>query len=177
MMKKVISLVLMVGMIAAVPFLMPWNAMGEGQNPKPVQTGEVKTITAYIKEVNHSEGGTSLIVDPISWYQGEAANKAFKELEPEAYAEIGGVPDDYYIVNNTEENIPYPVDNQAEVLMQLYDHTGLPEDVQINWNESISLNKFEALYTHKELLDLAGFPYHLTIKDGRVLKIVQQYVP
>ncbi|AWB46398.1 hypothetical protein DCC85_21000 [Paenibacillus sp. CAA11] len=178
MIKKSITLLLMFTLFAITSIQTSPNAVGESTTPAASPAaGEEKVITAYINGLQQQNGEVTITVDPISWYQGEAANEVFRQLEPEGYAELGGTPDGYYIVNNTEEAIPYNVDSQAEVLMQLYDHTGNPLDAEVVWNEPVSLNKFTAIYNHDGLIDTASFPYHLTIKDGKVIKIVQQYVP
>ncbi|MNV61925.1 hypothetical protein D3C71_1544520 [compost metagenome] len=109
------------------------------------------------------------------WYEGKEAEQAFAQYEPDAG--IDGPPDGYYIVNDDEKLQKYPLANDVEVLMQIYDHTGNVEDIDISWNEHISLQKFAQLFEHTELLDVRDFPYHLTIENGQVTRIVQQYIP
>lgn len=143
------------------------------------ETSKEQTYTIFINSVEKDANGvTQLETDRIGWYTGEAADKLFLQENPDAAEEIGGAPDGYYIANNdlTEEKLPVAAD--AEVLMQIYDHTGNYEDVEINWNESIGLDKFDSQYNNPlGLLDLSGFPYHVTVKDGVIVKIVQQYIP
>lgn len=133
------------------------------------------TVTVYLDQVHIGSDGATLTGDPIEWYQGEAAAVAFAEHEPDAG--IDGPLDDYYIVNHDEEKVSFPVAKDAEVRVQIYDHTGQMEDIVTNWNESVSLQKFGERFKDTDLVDLSQFPYHLTIAGGQVVKIVQQYIP
>ena len=54
---------------------------------------------------------------------------------------------------------------------------GTVQGTEIQWNEPVTLSKFQSLYGDKRIMDLAIFPYHLTIQDGKVIQIVQQYIP
>lgn len=76
-----------------------------------------------------------------------------------------------------KETVEYPVAKNAEVLMQIYDRTGRIEDIQVKWNEPVSLEKFGRLFGDNDLIDLSRFPYHLTIEGGQVVRIVQQFIP
>ena len=134
-------------------------------------------LTVYIESMKSSGAHTTLVADEIDWYQGESANQVFAQREPEAYAEIGGVPDDYYIVNDSETLTTLQVADNAVVTMQIYDHTGKAEDLDIQWNEKITLQQFADQLANKEVVDLTGFPYHITLQNGVVTSIVQQYTP
>lgn len=140
-------------------------------------SGSKQSLTVYIDNIQSDSGSLSITVDEIDWYQGSSANQIFAEREPEAYAEIGGVPDDYYIVNDSNILTNYKVADNAAVKMQIYDHTGNIEDLDIIWNEEITLQQFIAQFNKTELLDLSQFPYHVTIQDGVITSIVQQYIP
>ncbi|WP_223067325.1 hypothetical protein [Paenibacillus caui] len=179
MLNRMGSSLLLLIMIAGLSLLTPYQAIGQTKVITDKAAGEevTKTFTAYIHTIKQTDGTTYVNVDPISWYQGEAADRIFKELEPEGYKELGGSPDGYYIVNNTEEHDSYAVKPDAEVLMQLYDRDGHPENADIRWNEPITLDKFVTVLGKGGLLDPASFPYHITVQDGQVVKIVQQYIP
>lgn len=133
------------------------------------------TLTVYLHDVQMSQSGGTLLADPIQWYEGEQANQVFAEREPNAG--IDGPPDGYYIVNDEEEQIAYSVAADAEVRLQIYDRTGQGGDINIQWNEAVSPQQFSKLFHQTERLDLGWFPYHLTITEGQVVRIVQQYVP
>lgn len=130
---------------------------------------------AYINNLEIRDGKVYLQVDPIEWYEGEEANRVFREREQDP--EMTEAPDGYYIVNDTEEQSELPVADDAEVLLQIYDHTGRYEDAQISWNQLVDLNKFINIYKKDDIVDMKWFPFHLTIEDGTVVKIIQQYVP
>ncbi|MEO3944323.1 hypothetical protein [Gorillibacterium sp. CAU 1737] len=141
-------------------------------NKKSVAHAEPETtITVLISSIENKDGRLLLKADPIAWYQGDEANKIFAERDPEGAAEIGGVPDGYYIVNDDKTETTYELSDQAEVLMQLLN----PKEIK--WNEEISVSQFVEVMDHKENYDQTVFPYHLTLKDGKVVKVVQQYLP
>jgi hypothetical protein len=151
------------------------SAVGSDNEYKPVPQTE-DTVTAMLSTIGNKNGHLYVTVDPIEWYEGAAADKKFLEREPDA-EDLGGAPDGYYIVNDDETLETYEIAPDAEVLMQLYDHDGTYEGMNIQWNEPVSLNKFLAIYHNDKLLDIRSFPFHLTVKDGKVVKVVQQYIP
>ncbi|MNV77270.1 hypothetical protein D3C71_1706790 [compost metagenome] len=61
--------------------------------------------------------------------------------------------------------------------MQIFDHTGNIEDLDIQWNEAVTLQQFIDQFNKTDIFDLSQFPYHLTIQDGVITSIVQQYIP
>ncbi|MNC14181.1 hypothetical protein D3C75_619470 [compost metagenome] len=134
-------------------------------------------LTVYIHSLKSKDGHTVMTADQIEWYQGAEADRIFAEREPEAAAELGGTPDGYYIVNDSDSLTSYPIADNAAVTMQIYDHTGHMEDLDVNWNEGISLHKFITEFAKKSIIDLSQSPYHITIQDGKVTSIVQQYTP
>lgn len=132
--------------------------------------------TAYIAKLTEQGGRTLLTADYIQWYEGAKADQVFKEREKDA-EDMDGPPDGYYIVNDSPKLRTLEVADDAVVLMQYYLHAGQTDQGDIVWNERISLEKFKELLADRSQLDLTGFPYHLTVKDGKVVKIVQQYLP
>jgi hypothetical protein len=142
------------------------------------QSGEqIRHLSAYIHTMQTADGETVLTADEIEWYEGAEADRIFAERDPEGAAELGGTPDGYYIVNDSDALTTYPVADNASVLMQIFDHTGNIEDLDINWNEAISLEQFKEEFAKTDVFDLSGSPYHLTIEDGQITSIVQQYTP
>lgn len=133
----------------------------------------IQSETVYIHELRADGNGVQAVVDPIDWYEGEAAKEAFAKYEPDAG--IDGPLDDYYIVNDDETLVTYPVAAHAEVLMQIYDRDGIDSD--ISWNEPISLEKLITKFGQRDIFDLSNFPYHITIEDGQITSIIQQYIP
>lgn len=129
-----------------------------------------QTLTVFISSIDNHNGQITLVADPIEWYEGEEANRIFAQHDPEGAAEIGGALDGYYIVNDSHEMQTLSVSEQATVLMQLYD------PYIINWNQSITLQQFVEAFGGTDSVQ-SGFPYHVTIVDGQVTQIVQQYIP
>ncbi|WP_234405441.1 hypothetical protein [Paenibacillus sp. IHBB 10380] len=134
------------------------------------------TSTAMITSIVQENGHLYIEADHIQWYEGEAANEKFLEREQDT-GDMTGPPDGYYVINDDPQLQKLEVAADAEVLMQIYDHDGTYESIQVEWNEPVSLHKFEAIYHNNELLDASVFPYHLTVNDGKVVKIVQQFIP
>ncbi|WP_151737622.1 hypothetical protein [Paenibacillus tengchongensis] len=142
------------------------------------QSGDsAREFTVYIDSLKSQDQKLVLTADEIGWYEGPAADAIFAERDPESAAELGGTPDGYYIVNDSDTLSSYPVSPDAQVVMQIYDRTGKLEDLDINWNEEISLAKFTGEFAKKDIIDLSQSPYHVTVKDGQIVLIVQQYTP
>lgn len=141
------------------------------------QAAKTQTRTVYIKQMKTLDGKVQITVDPIGWYVGKAADRKFQEREPQAFKEIGGAMDGYYITNDSKRTVNYPVASNVKVMMQIYDRTGKWEDMDIKWNEKVSFKKFQSIYRNTKLMDVREFPYHITIKDGKVVKITQQFIP
>ncbi|GAB6931313.1 hypothetical protein JCM10914A_52960 [Paenibacillus sp. JCM 10914] len=161
-------------MLLLILVTMTTVGVASSNNYEPVQHASNQEA-AYINGLKIRDGKVYLEVDPIEWYEGEEANQIFREREQDP--DMTEAPDGYYIVNDTEENIVLPVADDAEVLLQLYDHTGRYEDAQISWNQLVSLNKFTEIYRKDDIVDMKWFPFHITIEDGVVVKLIQQYVP
>lgn len=138
-------------------------------------TVQVQHETVYINDVSDLNGELQIKADEIEWYEGEEANTVFVEQEPNAG--IDYAPDGYYIVNEQETNETLKIADDATVTVQIYDRTGDIKDIDIQWDEEISLDKFAELYGDTTNMDMSVFPYHLTIENGEVTQIVQQYIP
>lgn len=173
-MKKLALLVMPLLLIIVMSSSMASNSEAAEPAYKPfIAKSGTQTETVYIHELRSDKSGVHVVVDPIEWYEGEAAQKAFAKYEPDAG--IDGPLDGYYIVNPDDTLAIYPVAPNAEVLMQIYDRGGVDSD--ISWNEPISLEKFIHVFGQSDLFDLSNFPYHITIENGQITSIVQQYIP
>jgi len=167
-----LTLSVTVAVLCLTFFIATAYAVGDGYKPV-VQTSDMKT--AYIHHIEQRDGKILLTVDDINWYEGAEADKVFLEREPDSG--LDGTPDGYYIVNDEEKFYTIEVAPDAQVLMQIYDKTGNLEDIDTNWNEQITVAQLEAIFNNNELLDVSEYPFHLTIQDGKVVKVVQQYLP
>jgi hypothetical protein len=133
------------------------------------------TSTVFIHNINETNGQLSLTTDEIHWYEGEAANKQFREHEGDA--EEQKALDGYYIVNDNVDLKDLRISANAQVIMQIYDQPGVSAEPELIPNQSISLKQFKSLFSQMDRLDLRDYPYHLTIQNGVVVKIVQQFIP
>ncbi|ASA19924.1 hypothetical protein [Paenibacillus donghaensis] len=175
MSKKRSAYVLPVVVLLFLSLITTASTVGTKAN---AQSGvSAQQLTVYIQSLTSGDGSTALSADEIEWYQGAEATEVFAQREPEAAAEIGGPPDDYYIVNDSDSLTDYPVAATATVTLQIYDHTGNIEDLDINWNEQVTLEQFVKLFSQNEVFDLSQSPYHITVQDGQITSFVQQYTP
>lgn len=175
MLKKKSAFVLPVVVLVFLSLITTASTVGNRVEAKNGDKEQYQTV--YIQSIQSENGKISIVADEINWYQDEEADRIFTEREPEAAAELGGALDAYYIVNDSDTLTTYPVADNALVTMQIYDHTGNIDDLDINWNEKITLEQFINHYNAADVFDLSQFPYHLTIQDGIITSIVQQYVP
>lgn len=130
---------------------------------------------AYISKISTMDGVTYLTVDYIQFLQGDEANRVFRQQEPDAG--IDEAPDGYYILNEDKKMYTLPVADDAQVLMQIYNRSGSWDDADIVANEPISIAKLRSLFSGDNLEMMANFPYYLTVADGKVVRIVQQFIP
>ncbi|WP_274650237.1 hypothetical protein [Paenibacillus humicola] len=151
------------------------TAYAVGKNEYTPVPKSPETTTVYIDRIDAKGGSVVLTVDDIQWYEGKAADEQF--LKREKDSGLDGAPDGYYIVNDDKTTRRLTVDPNAVVLMQIYDHTGNIDDVTTNWNEKVSLSKFVSIYRNNKLIDMRDYPFHVTVENGKVVKIVQQYIP
>lgn len=135
------------------------------------------TFTAYLSEVQLHGDKVTFLADDIDWYEGEEADRIFAEYEPEAYAELGGTPDGYYIVNDSETLLPYSLSADADIRVQIFDLTGQLEDVDLIPDQSVTAEAFANAFQSDEVVDMTWFPYHITVEDGEIVSVVQQYLP
>ncbi|WP_410770490.1 hypothetical protein [Fontibacillus sp. BL9] len=174
-MKKLMTVLLPLFLIVVMSSLTTSSSGAAKTEQSPDALRESRHLTVYIDRLNLGPDGGEITVDPIQWYTGKEAEAVFAKFEPDAG--IDGPPDGYYIVNEDERLERYPVAKNAQVLMQIYDRTGSVEDADISWNEPVSLEQLDRLLRQTDVFDVSLFPYHLTIENGQVTGIVQQYVP
>lgn len=135
--------------------------------------GPSETISAFIRELQPQNGKTVVVFDPIDWLTGAEADEVFQRENPDA--DFNSPPDGYYIVNDNEELRTLETDQTADALMQIYKRPGQKFATDIVWNEQITLSEFLRIWKDDELV--RDYPYHLTVKNGKIVQIAQQYVP
>ncbi|ANY69532.1 hypothetical protein BBD42_25875 [Paenibacillus sp. BIHB 4019] len=138
-------------------------------------TSPINQTTVYMDHIIKQNNAYVATYDEIQWYEGEAASVQFRQHEQDA--EMTDAPDGYYIVNDDPQLHDLPIAADAEVFMQIYNRTGNAAEADIQWNEPITVDKFVSIMNSDDPFQLNNFPYHITIKDGQIVKIVQQYIP
>ncbi|QGQ98631.1 hypothetical protein EHS13_28995 [Paenibacillus psychroresistens] len=171
-MKKRIFLGLIV-LVSTTLILGLANAKGNVGHKTPTNTTTNSTV--FIHNINEANGQLLLTSDEIQWYEDEEANLQFREHEEDANEQEA--LDGYYIVNDNSELQSLRISPNAEVIMQIYDQPGVTAEPELNPDEAVSLKQFKALFNQMDRLDLRDYPFHLTIKNGEVIKIVQQFIP
>ncbi|BBI34263.1 hypothetical protein [Cohnella abietis] len=134
-----------------------------------------QTQASYIDQIYQQDGKTYIKADFIEWYEGEEANKVFREKEQDP--DMTEAPDGYYIVNDDTQLQTLEVADDVKIYMQIYNRTGKIEEATTNWNEQIDLSKFLTLLSDSSEMNLKDYPYHLTIENNKITKIVQQFIP
>ncbi|AOZ94138.1 hypothetical protein [Paenibacillus crassostreae] len=170
-MRKKSALIMIMMMLICLPVITSASAVEYVETPVSKET-----VTAYISNLEQQAGHLVIDADEIQWYEGDAAKVVFLEREQDT-GDLEGPPDGYYITNDSVEEVAYDVSEQVEVLLQIYDRDGTYEGMDIVWNESVTLDEFKTIFENSDLIDLSQFPYHLSIQDGVVVQIIQQFVP
>jgi hypothetical protein len=161
---------------AAVLFgFMPLGFISANNNDYMPVPRDSQTHASYIDQIYQSNGQTYVKADFIEWYEGEAANKVFREREKDP--EMTEAPDGYYIVNDDTQLQTLPIASDAKIYMQIYNRTGNVNEANTKWNEEISVDKFVSLFSDNSEMNLKDYPYHLTIENGVIVKITQQFIP
>lgn len=165
----------LLSLVVALLSLLPFSLVEANINDYTPVPPSAETHPAYIEKIYTENGKTYITADFIEWYEGEEADRVFRELEQDP--EVTEAPDGYYIVNDDIELQTFEVASDAEVLMQIYNRTGNIDEAQTDWNEKINLVKFVSLFGEEEEMNMKDFPYHLMIEGNEIVKITQQFIP
>ncbi|MGF7033363.1 hypothetical protein J2T17_004287 [Paenibacillus mucilaginosus] len=153
--------------------LVPAAALASSGGYLPVPPSP-DTHPAYITGLTYGQdGGLNLTADYIQWFEGTEADRVFAEKEPDSG--LSAAPNGYYIVNENPKLRTLPVHPDVQVLMQIYNRTGEPGGAGIQWNEEVSLQRFTEILKAEPYLQ--EYPYHLVVKNGQVVRMIQQYIP
>ncbi|CAI6083565.1 hypothetical protein [Cohnella sp. JJ-181] len=151
------------------------TAVAEENGVKAVDYASAPSYPAYISKMTTMDGVTYVTVDYIQFLQGAEADRVFRQQEPDAG--MDEAPDGYYILNEEKKAYTLPVAADAQVLMQIYNRSGSWDDADIVENEPISIGKLRSLFSGDNEEQMANFPYYVTVADGKIVRIVQQFVP
>jgi hypothetical protein len=133
------------------------------------------TLTYYIHDADLQGGQLILQAERIAWYTGEEADEQLRLHEPDAG--ISETPDGYYIVPSNSGLETLKAAPDASVLMQIYNRSGNLLEADIVWNEAVTTERFAELLANEDAWNLKDYPYHMTFREGKIVRIVQQYIP
>jgi hypothetical protein len=174
-MRKVILVCLII--ISATSLLILSLANAKGNSVPPIESSdnasEIQTV--FIHNIDEINGIASITADEVLWFEGAEADKQFVAHEKDAGMEQA--PDGYYLINDSPQLHTLEVSKNAVVLMQIYDRPGDSKSPELVPNEKVTLSQFIAFFKKNEVLDLKDYPFHLTIQQGKIIKIVQQFIP
>lgn len=109
-----------------------------------------------------------LLVDEFEWFWGPEAHKAaIADGELEA-AEL-----DYYIRNDDPEKISLPVADDIVVVTTTADRHSIPAPKCKTWNAFVRAFRDPEPWQRS----ITQSPYWMTIKDGVIVRLVEQYLP
>ncbi|PKQ37151.1 MAG: hypothetical protein CVT59_08800 [Actinobacteria bacterium HGW-Actinobacteria-1] len=122
---------------------------------------------AYIKTIVDKNGGTYITVDYAEMLTGQAAADAAA-----AAGEESPPPNDYFISNNNKKLREFPVDTAINVTLTSTAQGVKPEGY------SVPFGDFQNIFTGVVSgPDLSRQPFWITIKDGTITIIAEQYLP
>lgn len=140
----------------------------EPSTPATSSTPAKPTIAkqfTYIAKITTSGGVTKLVADYAQMLTGDEAAAAAA-----AHGDESPPPSDYYLVNDNSKLRTLAVDDGATVrLTTKSDGTVDPDGYPV------TLAEFVTLYRDNDLV--AHAPYNITLTDGRVTAIAEQYLP
>lgn len=132
------------------------RAQTEGTNTADMGVPQEKLY--YILEINKKVHTIS--ADEIEWITGEQKER-LDELHLEPY-----FPDGNYIYNEEIESVKLKVSDTAQFFYLDLDHKEVEADAK----------GFLAQYEEKDEGVRKLIPYYITMQDGEVIKIVEQYI-
>jgi hypothetical protein len=157
--------------VVAVFLLVPLSGMlfgayggGGGQAPAPAETAK-KSV--FIRAVDLK--ARTITVEPMQFLTGAAAVKAYRRDHPGNAN--GSPPNDHYIVKNSQERKVLPLAKGA--IVKLVNVGGTPH------TEPVAVPEAKLAGYAGITKDENGFaaPFWITIRDGKVAEIDEQFVP
>lgn len=158
-----------------------WNGPVEtldlgAYEPIPIATDEGVTGLdrdgQYVVFISDVGDGSSLEVDLAVWFSGAAANTAAMQ---DGDTDIP-VANDYYLRNADPATMSVPVDEAVDVTSVWYDYDTDP-DLE---NDPITYRQFLDAFQRDEegtRDNMRTDPWWVTVEDGRIVALDEQYVP
>ncbi len=126
------------------------------------EKAEVERL-GYIKNFDVKTGLVTF--DPIEWVTDDNVTRK-KEL---GLNDKDGLPDGYYIYNPSKQTESLKLSKNCEIYIIFWNNMGVADEERL-------INQDGLVKRLKEASAL-GYPYHLTVKDGQIIKMQEQYVP
>lgn len=110
--------------------------------------------------------GRQLVFDEAEWLVGSEAKRAAREQGAEVL--------DYFIRNPTRDEVPLPVRWGAVVLTTTMGPGDIPAPKCVTWGRFVTAALHSSDPSRSRIADS---PYWLTIEDGYVVRLLEQYLP
>ncbi len=122
----------------------------------------------YINSITSQGGTNSLVIDYVEWITNCQAD-----------AQTSYCMNGYDVVNNNAQLRTFVVSNNAQVTLQTYSHQTSGLDAgNFNYNEIVSLPIFiNAINNPSVTYPAQNLLYWITLSNGEVTKITEQYQP
>ena len=135
---------------------------------------EIERI-GYIRGLWEQDGQHRIAFDQAEWLTGEEAATAMREdgLCTSTDQECQP-PNSFYVRNHDDTLVAYPLSNKVSVTMQTLSHD---HDGSFKSGEAIDLERFRRLSCEDSTSHLHSVPYWITLHDGLVTRIREQYIP
>ena len=129
-------------------------------------SGSEKAEVIKLGYIKNFDAKTDLVTfDPIEWVTDDNVTRK-KEL---GLNDKEGLPDGYYIYNPSEQTEILTLSKNCKIYIIFWNNVGVAEEERL-------INK-DGLDKRLKEDGALGYPYHLTVKDGQIIKMQEQYVP
>jgi hypothetical protein len=140
-------------------------ALSSNQN----QVGS-QTVVFGFPHVSNDEGN-QLLIDEAEWLSGAEANEAAME---DGVIEAGeSVPNDYYNPNEDRARVAMPVADDVVIVLTTADRNNIPSLKCVSWREFDDTMRNPRPWEHA----VGQSPFWLTVQNGEMIRIVEQYLP
>ncbi|MFA5075882.1 MAG: hypothetical protein WC480_00465 [Patescibacteria group bacterium] len=134
---------------------------------------EAETFLGYITSMEEKFGVYYLYIDYIQWLTGDEAKEAALE-DGDCTILEACAPNNFYIRNDSKKVRRLELAPDIDIRMQTYSYT---PDGNYNISEKIDAVTFKAIFDKESESLLKNSPYRVEIKDGKIFRIIEKYVP
>ena len=139
------------------------------------ETGELpETFLGYIKKIENKFDNYYLKIDYVEWVVGDEAKEAALEAGECKILE-DCAPNGFYIRNESKLVRTYQTTDNVDIRMQTF---STDDQDRFNVDEQITMEQFVDIFNpYSENHHLAEVPYRVEVKDGKIIKIWEKYIP